>query len=76
MPCFSITIAPNDNYWTFLFRANISIAVRLKILIYDERVSYRQIQRKIIRTLKIYHNKGNNKITELRTILQRESQNS
>ena len=23
-----------------------------------------------------YHNKGNNKITELRTILQRESQNS
>ena len=29
-----------------------------------------------IRTCKKYDNKGNNKITELRTILQRESQNS
>ena len=32
-----------------------------------------KIQKKIV---KRYENKGNNKITELRTILQRESQNS
>ena len=34
------------------------------------------IQLKLPRDEKTYLNKGNNKITELRTILQRESQNS
>ena len=39
-------------------------------------IRFTPVQVKINNDDALLHNKGNNKITELRTILQRESQNS
>jgi hypothetical protein len=76
-------IAPLNRYYIIIdeiFFDNFFIIIYL-LVVYKKKIIHsfwstfvKDLKRNF--SCKIYKNKGNNKITELRTILQRESQNS